>query len=735
MKARRCDGGPACIAALILLGMITGMARAENPPAAPVVPYVTDYYGAKVTDNYRWMEKPDSKRLAAFMRQQNDNTRAALARIPGRAKLAQEIAKLSNTDTNIYWLSEAGGKYFYMRLAPGENTGHLDVQDGLAGKARMLIDPMQFSKNKVPQAVNFYQPSPDGRYVAYGVSGGGSEKATLRVIDVETGKDTGTAISRVDGSNFEFQPIFWAPDSKSFFYYRLQKLTKSDPRSAFFEKSRDYLHVIGQHNNGDGDAPVFGYGVSKAVKVDPDQDSMVITIPGSPYAFGVLTQNESSDLINAIYAAPIKDALSGHAHWTQVVGKGDQVTGFEAHGAVIDILTSKDAPRYKVVETSLRHPSFDSAKVLVPQGDAVISQIAIAKDALYAQTMADGAGGIVRVNFASDVAQTVAMPFKGSIGSVAASPDRNGILLHMDGWTQAPQWYDYDPAASKVVQTALQPSSKANFSDVTSVETKAISYDGTMVPLSIIMRKGAKLDGSHPTLLMGYGSYGITITPFFEPELLPWLNRGGILAVAHVRGGGWYGDAWHKAGMKLTKMNTVYDFIACAHYLVDHGYTSPAHLAGEGGSAGGITIGRAIEVRPSLFAAAVDSHGETDTLRSEFTPNGPPNISEFGSVKTEKGFHGLYAMSAQAHLRKGVKYPAVFLETGANDPRVEPWEVAKFAAGLEADSASGKPILMRVSYQSGHGIGSTKAQEDSELADEEAFLLWQLGAVDFQPKH
>ena len=427
--------------------------------------------------------------------------------------------------------------------------------------------------------------------------------------------------------------------------------------------------------------------------------------------------------------------MSGHAHWTQVVRKGDEVTGFAAHDDDIDILTSKDAPRYKVVETSLKQPSFDNAKVLVPQSDAVISQIAPAKDALYAQTMHDGEGGIIRVPFASGVPQNVAMPFKGSIGSVATSPDRNGILLHMDGWTQAPQWYDYNPATSKVARTALQQPSKADFSAITSVETKAVSYDGTMVPLSIIMKKGSKLDGSHPTLLIGYGSYGITLTPFFAPEFLPWLDRGGIIAVAHVRGGGWYGDAWHKAGMKLTKMNTVYDFVACAHYLIDHKYTSPAHLAGEGGSAGGITIGRAIEVRPSLFAAAVDSHGETDTLRSEFTPNGPPNISEFGSVKTKAGFHGLYAMSAQVHLRKGVKYPAVFLETGANDPRVEPWEVAKFTAGLEADSASGKPILLRVSYQSGHGIGSTKAQEDNELADEQSFLLWQLGAPGFQPHH
>jgi prolyl oligopeptidase len=186
--------------------------------------------------------------------------------------------------------------------------------------------------------------------------------------------------------------------------------------------------------------------------------------------------------------------------------------------------------------------------------------------------------------------------------------------------------------------------------------------------------------------------------------------------------------------MKLTKINTVFDFIACAQYLEDQGYTSPAYLAGEGGSAGGITIGGAIDWAPQLFAAAIDSHGETDNLRSEFTPNGPPNIGEFGSVTTEAGFHGLYAMSAYVHVHDGVKYPAVLLQTGANDPRVEPWEVAKMAARLQAATASGKPILLSVSYDSGHGIGDTKAQDDAEAADIFSFILWQTGDPDFQPK-
>jgi prolyl oligopeptidase len=234
-------------------------------------------------------------------------------------------------------------------------------------------------------------------------------------------------------------------------------------------------------------------------------------------------------------------------------------------------------------------------------------------------------------------------------------------------------------------------------------------------------------------VVIGYGSYGTTMTPSFSPTDLPWFNHGGIIAVAHVRGGGWSGEAWRKAGMKLTKLNTVFDFIACAEYLVEQHYTSPRYLAGKGSSAGGIAIGGAITWRPDLFVAAIDSHGSTDTLRMEFTPNGPPNIEEFGSVTTEEGFRGLYAMSAYEHVRDGVGYPAVLLETGAYDSRVEPWIVAKMAARLSAATSSHRPILFSMSDDSGHGMTSNRERDNSALANEMSFMLWQMGAPAFQP--
>jgi prolyl oligopeptidase len=250
--------------------------------------------------------------------------------------------------------------------------------------------------------------------------------------------------------------------------------------------------------------------------------------------------------------------------------------------------------------------------------------------------------------------------------------------------------------------------------------------------LSIVHKRGIPMDGSNPTWLEGYGAYGITIDPAFRPNWLAFLERGGIYAAAHARGGGEYGEDWHTAGQKLTKQHTIDDFIAGAQYLIENQYTSPAKLAGEGTSAGGITIGGAITQRPDLFAVAFIRVGDSDSMRSELMASGPANIPEFGTVKEPDGFKALYGMDAYQHV-KAKPYPSVFLTTGVNDPRVAPWQAAKMAARLQASTTSGKPVLLRVDYDAGHGMGSTKTQRDMELADEVAFLFWQVGVAGFQP--
>ncbi|OYV41063.1 MAG: hypothetical protein B7Z81_01400 [Acidocella sp. 20-61-6] len=709
-------------------------AAAQLPPkpaAAPIHPVTTVYWGTPVTDDYRWMEAPGSQPLAAYEKRENNYTRNILDSMPGRAALLRDITADSNLTSSTDGLILAGGKYFYLQARPGENTAKLYMRDPATGVTRLLADPDKFGKPGSAEAINFFNPSFDGKYVAYGVSAGGSEAATLRVLDTATGKDEGVAITRVEGDNSEFLPVWWLPDD-SFAYYRLQKLGPKDAPTEFFLKSRVWLHRLGQNPDGEGDTPLFGYQVDKSVAVAPDQDALVMAFPGCAYAFGVLTENESNNVIDAIYETPIAALEAGKPVWRQVADKADNITQFDAADGTLYLLTYHDAPRYKIVSTELAAPDLAQAKTVVAQSGDVIRGFALAKDALYVNAADGGFSKILRIPF-GQAAVPVTLPYPGTVATLVANETEEGAVFSLESWTRSALWYKTGPSAA-VADTGLQPPVKADTSALTSREVLATSYDGTQIPLSIIMNKDTKLDGRNPTLLIGYGAYGITITPGFGPSELAWFKRGGILAFAHVRGGGWYGEDWLKAGMKLTKLNTVFDFIACGQYLVDHHYTSPHQLAGEGGSAGGITIGGAITWRPDLFAAAIDSHGDTNSLRMEFTPNGPPNIGEFGSVTTEAGFHGLYAMSAYVHVRNGVKYPAVLLETGANDPRVEPWAVTKMAARLQAASASGKPVLLSVSYHSGHGIGDTKAQRNADLADDFSFILWQAGDPAFQPK-
>jgi len=307
------------------------------------------------------------------------------------------------------------------------------------------------------------------------------------------------------------------------------------------------------------------------------------------------------------------------------------------------------------------------------------------------------------------------------------------VFVRLASWTKSSTFFHYDPKTKTLADTGIVPPSPVDFSAIVSEEVKAQASDGEQIPLSIIHRRDLKLDGSHPTLLHGYGSYGITYDPGFDPTTLAWLERGGVIAVAHVRGGGENGEGWHKAGQKAAKLNTITDFVACAEYLVSHKYTSPSHLAGEGTSAGGITIGGAITERPDLFAAALDNVGMSDDLRAEMQVNGPANIPEFGTVKKADEFHDLLKISAYHRLKDHTPYPAVLLTTGVNDPRVDPWQMNKMTARLQAASSSGKPVLLRVDYDAGHGgIDATRTQHTALLADQFSFLLWQLGDPEFQ---
>jgi len=582
----------------------------------------------------------------------------------------------------------------------------------------LLIDPDKVSEPGKRYSIDSYNPSFDGKYVSYTISVGGSENGEMRVIETATGKDMGERIDRA-----RFGAGAWLPDNHSFVYNRLQKLADGAPATELYQKSRVYLHTLG--TSPDSDVAVFGYEVNPAIKMETTPLPFAYVPIGSKYIIALVNSGVSPN--SEYYITTVDKLTQTPIPWRKFVSLDDEVANLDLHGDDVYLLTYKNTPRYKVVHLNLSQPDLVKANTIFPASDAVVTAAGAAKDAVYVQTLDGGVGKLWRVDYKGGAPQLIKLPYDGTANIGWTDQLTEGLLFGLTSWTKSSAYFAYNPATQKATDTTLIPPIPIDMNSIDAVSVKAKSYDGTMVPLVILSKKGLKRDGTNPTLMIGYGAYGIVNTePFFASGYLPWLERGGILAFAGVRGGGEYGEEWHLAGKQKTKPNTWKDFIACAEYLISEKYTSASHLAGEGGSAGGILIGNSIAERPDLFGAAVDAVGVNDAVRAETTSNGVPNIPEFGSTKTEEGFKALLEMDAYLKIKDGVQYPAVLLVTGINDPRVEPWMSAKMAARLQTATSSGKPILLRVDYDAGHGFGSTKRQRNEQNADIYAFLFGQL---------
>lgn len=695
-------------------------------PQTPVREITNDYFGTKITDPYRWLEKTSDPEVVAWMKAENDYTREILAKIPGRDQLLERMKALDNAGPTVSALQVWGGHYFYLKSDPGSDNRRLYVRDSVSAPERLLVDPEKLTTPEGKHySIDYFQPSLDGQYVAYGISPGGSEDSILHILEASTGKVLPDEIDRA-----QFGSPSWLPDGNSFLLTRTQKLGPDAPPTAKYQKLRVYRHTLG--SDPEKDPLVFGYDMNPNVKVLEDDFPVVIYSPAAPkFLVGLVIHGVKNE--KDLYVTPFDDTPTAKTVWNKVADDSADITNLDVHGDDLFLLSHKDASRYKVLRTSLAKPDLARAKPVVPASDVVITSIAVGADGLYIQDLDGGIGRLRRLPYSAGTAESVKLPFDGAIQSLFVNPTQKGAWLELTSWTKSPLWYALN-ASGKFQDTLIVPPSPVDYSGIVSEEVKARSADGTLVPLSIIHQRGIPLDGSHPTWLEGYGSYGIDLDPNFNPTRLALLEKGGIFAVAHVRGGGEYGEDWHNSGRKLTKQHTIDDFIACAEYLIAHKYTSPSKLAGEGTSAGGITIGGAITQRPDLFAAALDRVGDSDCLRSELMASGPANIPEFGTVKDPDGFKGLYAMDAYQHVKSGTAYPAVLLTTGVNDPRVAPWQAGKMTARLQASTTSGKPVLMRVDYDAGHGFGSTKSQRETEFADELAFLFWQFGVPEYQPK-
>ncbi|MCL4539366.1 MAG: prolyl oligopeptidase family serine peptidase [Bacteroidetes bacterium] len=611
-------------------------------------------------------------------------------------------------------------RLFYRKTRGGENIGKIYWRADWDGDEKLLFDPATYQKGVVTTVVSFV-PSYDGKNVALALSSGGAEVSEIRILNVDDGTLYPESIFPTRG------PICWTLDNMSLVYL-WQK--SADNKSPDFELNlKTKLHEIGADTSGDID--FFSNGSYPELNIAPNEFPIAVMDETYPdYVFGYLYTVQPE---MRVYYAPAREMENSRIDWKVLCTQSDSlVRGMEFHGDRVYAITLKQAHNYKLVSTRIDHPDWDHAETVLPEQKDVLQYIAKSNDHLLAVYSNGITGRVLSYHFNSGKTTELSLPMSGTVD--VSCPDRfgNRFLVTISSWTSPTKWYDYDADKDFFAESAFNTDIKyPGFENLVSEEVEVRGHDGTMIPLSIIYEKGLHKDGNNSCLLEGYGAYGYSATPYFSIRRSIAL-KGVVLAYAHVRGGGEKGESWYRAGYKTTKPNTWKDFISCAEYLVKEGYTSPARLAGMGTSAGGILISRAITERPDLFGAAICNVGCANAIRMEFTPNGPPNIAEFGTVKDSLQCLALYEMDGVQHVQPGVKYPSVICVAGWNDPRVVAWEPGKFAAALQQATGSGKPVLMKVNYESGH-FTEEKMVTFRNFADQYSFILWQTGHPGFQP--
>ncbi|HWY16225.1 MAG TPA: prolyl oligopeptidase family serine peptidase [Rhizomicrobium sp.] len=709
---------------VLALAVASVGAASLRPPIAPKIPVIDDYFGYRITDNYRWMEDRSSPKFVSWIKKENTYARAVLARIPGRDALLKRIAMHTGGGTAISSVQLAGGRVFYLKREPNEDSFKLYMRPSISGAERLLVDPTRRDANGKHFAIDYFQPSQNGAMLVYGISEGGSENSVIHILDTQSGIESPETIDRCEDAGPS-----WRPDGKSFFYRREAKLEPGANETNRYLNSRALLHVVGADPG--KDVPIIGTGVAGSPSLTPASLPFVVATPGSRYALAVISPGSIPE--SEFYVAPVERVTDGHAPWKRVASLDDKVTNAALHGDRLFLIAYKKAPRFKVLETSAASPEIAKAKTLIPTATRVIEDFAAASDALYIRDLDGGPSRLRRYDLASGRITDIVLPADGTLTGPVTDPTSADVLFGLQGWVIPQRWYTL--AHGQVAPLALSPPWKDDYSAFVAEEVKARAHDGTLIPLSIVHKRGLKLDGTNPVWLIGYGAYGLSLTPALVSRFVPLLEDGGVVAIAHVRGGGEYGEEWHMAAHLATKRKSYTDLIDCAEYLEQNHYGSADTMAIEGRSAGGITVGMALDAAPTLFRVVFSGVGDSNALRAEFETDGAANSLEYGSVKTEDGFKALANVDAILHVMGGVAYPAVMLTTGMNDPRVAPWQPGKMAAALQGASSSGNPVILRVDFEAGHGFGSTKSQRDAEMADQMAFFYWQIGKRGYQPHH
>lgn len=677
-------------------------ARLKYPPA-PRGDVVDTHHGVRVADPYRWLEDSGHPATQAWIAAQNELTRGILERIPERAALATRLTELWNYER--YGLPERHGERWFVTRNDGlQNQAVLYTFGELDGALEVLLDPNKLSSDGTLALAGF-EFSPDGRHVAYGVADGGSDWNVWRIREVATGRDLDDELRWI-----KFARPQWAPDSKGLYYARYDEPQPGAELEALNFDQKLWFHALG--------APQA-------------QDALVLARPEhKEWSFSPIVSEDGRWLVVSVGRGTdpknlvlVRDLRSPHAPFVELVD--DFVASFEfiaSHESRLYFVTDLQAPRGRLVSLDMDAPSPAAWTTVVPQCADKLDGADLVGSHFFCRYMRDARSAVRMHREDGAFVREVELPGVGAASGFEGRWRDPLTFYSFASFRQPPTVYLYDveKGESRVWRAPKLAFDPEQF---TTEQVFFASKDGARVPLFLTYRKGLERDGSNPTLLFGYGGFNVSLTPNFRASRIAWLERGGIFAQANLRGGGEYGEEWHQAGSRLAKQNVFDDFIAAAEHLVREKWTSPARLAINGGSNGGLLVGAVLNQRPELFGAAIPAVGVMDMLRFELFTIGWAWASDYGSVKNPDEFRALHAYSPYHNVRVGAHYPATLVVTAERDDRVVPAHSFKYAAALQHAQGGEAPILIRIETRAGHGAGKPTAKQIEQAADELAFLI------------
>ncbi len=683
----------------------------DAPPVAEPRPAVDIYHGTKVVDNYRWLENGNSPETQKWVAEEMSYTRSILDPLPGRDAIHKRLTDLLSIGS-ISAPVIAGKHYFYTRREGMQNQPVLYVRDDLNGPDRVLVDANQLAADGTI-ALDWFEPSDNGRYVAYGTSPSGSEMSTLHVIETKTGTILPDTIERTRAAS-----IAWLHDNSGFYYTRYPK--KGDvPAGQEMYNRHVFYHLLGSPV--ESDDPIFGEGR------DPeDWPSVSLSNDGRWLLINVSQGWTKSELF-------LKDLKSDKAPIRLTTGK-NFLYGADVYDGKVYITTNEDAPRYRVFVTDAGNFERDAWKEIIPQTDAVLQGVAVYGGKLFAQYEQNATSQLKLFDLGGKKLSDISLPAIGTVFGTGGKWNRDEMFYGFQSFTLPPSIYRVDLNDLKESRTTLWNKVDAPSIDPSAYEVAQEWYhskDGTRVPMFVVHKKGIQKNGKNPTLLTAYGGFNVSLTPTFSRTAYLWMEHGGVYAVANLRGGAEFGEDWHRAGMLDKKQNVFDDMIAAAEHLISDKYTDKNHLAIQGGSNGGLLMGAMITQRPDLFRAVVCQVPLLDMLRYQNFQIAKLWIPEYGNSEDPAQFKWLYAYSPYQHVKSGTEYPAILFMTADTDTRVDPMHAKKMAAEMQAEAKNGqsktRPILLRIEQKAGHGAGKPVAKQIEEYTDVYSFLFWQLG--------